>query len=367
MQRRGAADARIRRSSPRCSPKARAAGRACRLRPRSTMPPSLISLSETPPAPARALVSMSASEWMPSSMPIGTLVAFASFFSPSRSSCGERLLDEHQSGLAGLLDVGLGRGQRQPAVGVGAQRHLRQRLAHRVRDRDFLGQRLHADLELQEAEAFLSAWRAPRRRRPRRSGCRAATSASRRCGAAWRRGRSAACQSARPIRSSSAISTAECAPPLPASARCMVLRRFRPGPRVLAGQQRREMIAHRRDQAALGVAGHGRRRGRFAPADGAVGGLDAHDQILRRGDGLGRHLHRRLERQRHRNGVDAADRSAAPHRRAADADTLARTFTVHTLKRGSRKSRRLSPNRLKANTARLIIAPGNRIIHGAWR
>ena len=45
----------------------------------------------------------------------------------------------------------------------------------------------------------------------------------------------------------------------------------------------------------------------------------------------------------------------------------ARTFTGHTLKRGSRKSRRLSPNKLKANTARLIIAPGNRIIHGAWR
>ena len=50
------------------------------------MPPSLISLSETPPAPARALVPMSASEWMPSSIPIGTLVDLASFFSPSMSS-----------------------------------------------------------------------------------------------------------------------------------------------------------------------------------------------------------------------------------------------------------------------------------------
>ena len=39
----------------------------------------------------------------------------------------------------------------------------------------------------------------------------------------------------------------------------------------------------------------------------------------------------------------------------------------YTLKRGSRKSRRLSPNRLKANTARLIAMPGNRIIHGASR
>ena len=50
------------------------------------MPPSLISLSDTPPAPARALVAMSANEWMPSSMPIGTLVARASFFRPSMSS-----------------------------------------------------------------------------------------------------------------------------------------------------------------------------------------------------------------------------------------------------------------------------------------
>ena len=39
----------------------------------------------------------------------------------------------------------------------------------------------------------------------------------------------------------------------------------------------------------------------------AVGGLDPHQQVLRGGDGLGRHLHRRLQRQRHRNGVDAAD------------------------------------------------------------
>src|SRR5258708_10187748 len=39
----------------------------------------------------------------------------------------------------------------------------------------------------------------------------------------------------------------------------------------------------------------------------------------------------------------------------------------HTWILGSSQSRRLSPNRLKANTARLIAMPGNRIIHGASR
>ncbi len=38
-----------------------------------------------------------------------------------------------------------------------------------------------------------------------------------------------------------------------------------------------------------------------------------------------------------------------------------------TLKRGSRKSRSESPNRLNANTARLIARPGKITIHGASR
>ena len=81
----------------------------------------------------------------------------------------------------------------------------------------------------------------------------------------------------------------------------------RPVAGILADQHRREMIAHRGDEPALRVAGHGRRGGGFAPADGAVRRFDAHEQILRGRDGLGRHLHRRLQRQRHRDRIDAAD------------------------------------------------------------
>ena len=52
----------------------------------AVMPPSLISLSDTPDAPALALDTISANEWIASSTPIGTLVARVSFFSPSKSS-----------------------------------------------------------------------------------------------------------------------------------------------------------------------------------------------------------------------------------------------------------------------------------------
>ena len=39
--------------------------------------------------------------------------------------------------------------------------------------------------------------------------------------------------------------------------------------------------------------------------------------------------------------------------------------SAYTLILGSSQSRRLSPNRLNANTARLMAMPGNMIIHGA--
>jgi hypothetical protein len=90
-------------------------------------------------------------------------------------------------------------------------------------------------------------------------------------------------------------------------------RRFHPAhqrrarPRVFADQHRREMIAHRGDEPAQRVAGHGRRRGGLAPADRAVLRLDPHHHVLRMRDVHARHLHRLLERQRHRNGVDATD------------------------------------------------------------
>ena len=68
------------------------------------------------------------------------------------------------------------------------------------------------------------------------------------------------------------------------------------------------MIAHRRHEPAERVAGHGRRGRRFAPADHAARPTSiAHQQVLGPGDRDPGHLHRRLERQRDRDGVDAAD------------------------------------------------------------
>ena len=158
------------------------------------MPPSLISLSDTPPAPAFALV-VDVGERMDALVDADRhLGAAREFLQALDVVIGERLLDEHQPRFPGLLDIAARVGQRQPAIGVGAERRLRQRLAHREGDGDFLRQRLHADLELEEVEAFLLLARGPRRRPPRRSCCRGATSASRRCGAGGRRDRSAACR-----------------------------------------------------------------------------------------------------------------------------------------------------------------------------
>jgi len=50
--------------------------------------------------------------------------------------------------------------------------------------------------------------------------------------------------------------------------------------RVLADQHRRQVIAHRDDEAALGIAGHGRSGCRFAPADAAVRRFNTHEQVL---------------------------------------------------------------------------------------
>ncbi len=81
-----------------------------------------------------------------------------------------------------------------------------------------------------------------------------------------------------------------------------------PHPRVRADQHGSKMVAHGGDEAGDGVAGHGRRRRRFAPADGSVLRLDAHQEIAGMGHRLGRHLDRLGQRQRQRDRIDPADR-----------------------------------------------------------
>src|SRR5262245_12363223 len=66
-----------------------------------------------------------------------------------------RLLEKEKLGLARALHIATGIAYREPAIGVGAKRHLgAQRLPDRERGRDLLLDRLHADLELEQMEAF---------------------------------------------------------------------------------------------------------------------------------------------------------------------------------------------------------------------
>ena len=120
--------------------------------------------------------------------------------------------------VARALGVALRRRERQPAIGVGAERASGSASRTAMRGLDLVGERFHADLELEEIEAL------------RRLACASAMSCS---GVALpsshigatrvRRGLATRSISrvpdARPARSSSAISTAECAPLLPTSAR----------------------------------------------------------------------------------------------------------------------------------------------------
>ncbi len=66
-------------------------------------------------------------------------------------------------------------------------------------------------------------------------------------------------------------------------------------------------MLHRRHHAGDGLPGHGRRRGGLAPADDAVLGLDADQEIIGARDGLAGHLHRLLHRQTDRDGLDRLD------------------------------------------------------------
>ena len=66
-------------------------------------------------------------------------------------------------------------------------------------------------------------------------------------------------------------------------------------------------MLHRRHHAGYGFAGHGRRGGGFAPADDAVLGFDADQEIIGARDGLAGHLHRLFHRQTDRDGLDRLD------------------------------------------------------------
>src|SRR5215470_5978846 len=69
----------------------------------------------------------------------------------------------------------------------------------------------------------------------------------------------------------------------------------------------RREIGDRRHHALDGLAGHGRRRGGLAPADGAVVGLDADQHIVRLPDLDAGHEHRLLHREADRDRLDALD------------------------------------------------------------
>ena len=61
---------------------------------------------------------------MPSSTPIGTGDARASAASAVEIVVAERLLEEQQRGLARAVEIAARRGEREPAIGVGAERHV---------------------------------------------------------------------------------------------------------------------------------------------------------------------------------------------------------------------------------------------------
>src|SRR5215211_4554381 len=120
-----------------------------------------------------------------------------------------------------------------------------------------------------------------------------------------------------PARSSSAISTAEWAPLLPSRAALKL--------RPKAGRIQASRPISSGPKCAEGVARHGRRRRRLAPTDAAVLRLDPDQQIVGAVDRHAGHLHRLRERQRDRNGIDAADHQ----RRARDLTILRPGASFH--------------------------------------
>ena len=93
----------------------------------SRKPPSLISFSDTPFAPARFTASMSASEWMPSSMPIGVFAGARERFQSGEIVGRQRLLDKRQVHVTCPLGVAARCRQCQTAIGIGAKRGVGKR------------------------------------------------------------------------------------------------------------------------------------------------------------------------------------------------------------------------------------------------
>ena len=263
-------------------------------------PPSLMSLSETPPAPTAAWASMSCER----------MNAFVGADRDRRRARErreavhvgriERLLQEQQPGLPGRGEIAPRRVMGEAAIGVGADRQVRpQRRAHGDGGGDLGCERLDADLELEEADARF----APRLRlRDILVGRRIADEPHGRNLAPDRAAdeidHGHACGAAGEIEQSHLHGGMRAGVAVERDLEALHQRGTHPG--VFAHEQRREMLAHGGDESRDGVTGHGRRGRRLAPADRAVAGLDAHEDVSRMGHRLGRHLHGLGERQRHR-------------------------------------------------------------------
>ena len=101
----------------------RGAGARCAASTAALIPPSLISLSADTPAPQRSWASMSsASEWMPSSAPIGIAEMRVNRASALRSACasGCSMNSKPASRTPSTSAAGISQGQ--PAIGIGAER-----------------------------------------------------------------------------------------------------------------------------------------------------------------------------------------------------------------------------------------------------
>jgi hypothetical protein len=197
----------------------------------------------------------------------------------------------------------------EPAIGVGAERHVRsERFPHGLRRGNLGSERLDADLELEEADAgglarlglgnvLLRRRIADEPHRRNRLPDRPTTDEVDHRHPGGARGKIEERHLHRGMRAGVAVKH-----------RAHALEERGAQPRIRVDQHGAKIFAHRGDEAGDGVAGHGRRRCRFAPADGSVPRLNAHQEVARMGDRLSRHLHRLDERQRHRNRIDPLDR-----------------------------------------------------------